>query len=57
MMTKPGEKMSLDMFRAYLNEMPNDKKTIEVKVGNKFIDICNISVDINGNIILYTREQ
>ena len=57
MMTKPGEKMTLDVLKAYLNAMPNDKKTVEVKVDNKFMDICDISVDIKGNIILYTREQ
>ena len=57
MMTKPGEKMTLDMLKAYLNAMPNDNRTVEVIVDGKFMDICDISVDINGNIILYTREQ
>ena len=57
MMTKTGEKMSLGTLKAYLNAMPNDKRTVEVKVGDKFFDICDISVDFHGNTILYTREQ
>ena len=57
MMTKPGEKMTLDVLKAYLNAMPNERKTVEVKVDNNFLDICDVSVDVNGNVILYTREQ
>lgn len=57
MMTKPGEKMSLGTLKAYLNAIPNDKRTVEVKVGDEFFDICDISVDFHGNTILYTREQ
>ena len=49
--------MPLSKFKQYFESLSSDNKTVEVKVGNKFLDICDISVDIYGNAIIYTREQ
>ena len=57
MMVPKGSKMPLPKFKQYFESLYSDNKTVEVKVGNKFLDIYDISVDIYGNVIIYTREQ
>ena len=49
--------MPLSKFKQYFESLSSDNETVEVKVGNKFLDIYDISVDIYGNVIIYTREQ
>lgn len=56
-MIKTGDKMTLKTLKGYLNAMSLDNRTVEVKVENKFMDISDISVDLDGNVVLYTKDK
>lgn len=57
MMVPKGKKMTIGKMKQYFGLQMWSMKTVEVKVGNKFLDISDISVDIHGNVIIYTRND
>ena len=56
-MVPKGSKMTIGKMKQYFELLKWSMKTVEVKVGDKFLDISNVSVDINGNVIIYTRND
>ena len=57
MMVPKGSKMTIGKMKQYFELLKWSMKTVEVKVGDKFLDISDVSVDINGNVIIYTRND
>jgi len=57
MLVPKGKQLSVETLRHYVDELPNKNRTVQVKFGNMFLRIYDISVDVGGNVILYSEEE